>query len=258
MRILFICLLLAFSTSTFALGQTGHRITGAIAERHINQHTKSAIEKILGSDTLTEVTNYADEMRTDPSDFWQHQARHYHYVTVPKGKKYSDEGVPKQGDAVFALDKYSKVILNPKSIKSEKQLALKFIVHIIGDLHQPLHVGSGEDRGGNNVKLKFFRKDTNLHRIWDTGLIKQKHLSYSEWTNWLDREITTNDIKQWRSIDPLVWINENVKIRDSIYPKSDSISFRYLYKNMPIMRLRLKQAGIRMAFFLDELFKKQN
>lgn len=259
MKNLVFCLIFASTTGIIAskvnaLGQTGHRVTGELAERHISQHTKNALKNILGYETLAEASTWVDEMRTDPAEFWQKTANPYHYVTVPQGETYVEVGAPKQGDAVFALTQYSKVIKNKESSKKEKALAIKFIVHIIGDLHQPLHAGNGTDHGGNKVKLKFYREDTNLHRIWDTNLIERRRLSYTEWSNWLDKEISPNDIKLWKTNDPIVWIEESIKIRDAVYPKDESIGYTYLYENMPVIKNRLKQAGIRIAYYLDELF----
>ena len=257
MKLSLFLILMSFSSVISALGQTEHRITGEIAERHINEHTKQAIRDIIGYESLAEASNYADEMRSNPAEYWQKIAGSYHYVTIPKGKTYNEVGAPPKGDAVLALNKFAKTLRDPNSSRADKALALKFAIHIIGDLHQPLHAGNGTDRGGNDIKLKFFGKDTNLHRLWDKGLTSQRQLSYTEWSNWLDKEITSEDIKSWQTSDPLVWIEESVKIRDTIYPKKDSLSYDYLYHNLPIIKRRLKQAGIRMAFYLDELFKKQ-
>ena len=255
MKSLIIFLLFAFSNHLFALGQTGHRVTGEIAERHILPQTKKALKNILGNEGLAEVSTYADEMRSSPNEYWNKTARPYHYVTVPKGKTYQQVGAPEKGDAVFALNKLSKVVKDSASTKAEKSDAIKFIVHIIGDLHQPLHAGNGLDYGGNDHKIKFYGRDTNLHRLWDTGLIEREHLSFSEWTEWLDRDISDKDIAQWRDNDPIVWIEESIKLRDTIYPKEDSIGYTYQYENMPIIKKRLKQAGIRIAFYLDKLFE---
>ena len=255
MKIFFAIIFAIISTGILALGQTGHRITGELAQRHINSQTQIALNAILGNESLAEVSTYPDEMRASSDHFWKETQRPYHYVTVPVGKTYKEVGAPKQGDAFYALDKYSKVIKSKSSTKQEKIDAIKLIVHIIGDLHQPLHAGNGEDHGGNRFKVKFFRKETNLHSVWDTQLIERRHLSFTEWTNWLDKEITAKDKKNWRSNDPAVWIEESVKIRDRIYPKDPSISFQYQFKNMPIIQKRLKQAGIRIAYYLDELLK---
>lgn len=239
--------------SSIAFGQTGHRITGAIAEIHLSEHSKRILKRFIGNKTLAEVSYYADEMRSNPSDFWQNTAGPYHYVTVPKGKTYKEVGAPKQGDAFYALEKFSSMVRNTEVDIEQRKMALKFIVHIIGDLHQPLHAGNGEDRGGNQFEVKFFGRDTNLHTVWDNDLIKGQNLSYSEWSNWLNAEITKDDIDRWNDTNPLKWIEESVAIRDTIYPKSKSIRYTYVYENRPIVAKRLKQAGIRMALYLDEL-----
>lgn len=247
-----------YGTSVLAFGQTGHRITGNIAQRYLTEETKIALKQILGNESLAEASNYADEMRSNPSEFWQKQSSPYHYVTVPKGKRYKDVGAPTKGDAVFALNKYSKIVRDPSASHEDKRLALKFVIHLIGDLHQPFHVGNGTDRGGNDVKVTFFDRETNLHSVWDSGMINHKQLSFTEWSNWLNRQISEQDIKKWSETNPLVWIEESAKIRDNIYPETSSLKYRYLYENLPILKLRLKQAGVRMAAYLNELLKEKN
>ncbi len=248
-------LLILYTTNTLALGQTGHRITGKIAEQYLTDKTKKALFDILGNESLAEASTYVDEMRSSPDEFWQNTASSYHYVTIPDGKNYDDVGAPAKGDAVFALKKYSQTVQDPLASKQNKILAIKFIVHLIGDLHQPFHVGNGTDRGGNEVKIKFFGRDSNLHYIWDTGMLSRRELSYSEWSEWLSRQITDKNVKQWNSIDPKVWIKESQSIRQKAYPETDALKYEYLYNNLPILKIRLKQAGIRMAAYLNDLFK---
>jgi len=257
-----ICFVLLFlvSYNSFGFGNTGHRITGAIAEKYLSEKTKKAIEEIIGNESLAEASNYVDEMKSNPSEFWQKTASPYHYVTVPKGKKYGDIKAPDHGDSVTALKMYSAVLKNSSATKAEKALALKFIVHIIGDLHQPLHSGNGTDRGGNDFKLKFFWQDSNLHRVWDSGLIDRQKLSFTEWTQFLNRHITEEKIKLWGSIEPKVWIAESIILRDKIYPGvSESsipeVSWDYNYAHLPSLKMRLKQGGVRIALYLNHIFK---
>ncbi len=257
MRLLSLVLVLAISPQVYSFGQTGHRVTGSIAELNLKPSTRQAIAKLIGPQSLAEVSTYVDEMRSDPAHFWQKTASPYHYITLPNGKSYQQVGTPPQGDALFALKKYSAVIKNKKSSTQDKQLALKFIVHIIGDLHQPLHVGRGDDRGGNDVKLKYFRKSSNLHRVWDSEIIDSKQLSFSEWTLWLNRQISESDKQDWYTADPMVWVKESKEIREKIYPEKDQLGYRYTYENLPIIKQRLKQAGIRIAAYLDNLFAEK-
>lgn len=238
-----------------AFGQIGHRVSGAIAEQYLTEQAAQKLARILDGESLAEASTYIDEMRSHPDEFWQKTASPYHYVTVPKGRHYSEIKPPKEGDAVTALNHYSSVLKNPKSSQSDKALAVKFIVHIIADLHQPLHAGNGTDRGGNDFKVEFFWEKSNLHRVWDSGLIDRQQLSYSEWTAWLKRTITTQKLTDWAAIDPNVWINESVAIRQSIYPESNKLSWDYQFKNLPIIKMRLQQAGVRIAFYLNHQLK---
>lgn len=239
-----------------AWGQTGHRVTGAIAEKYLTTEAKAAIQSILENQGLAEVSTYADEMRSNPDHFWQKVAGPFHYVTVPAGKTYSDVGAPEEGDSVTAIQHFSKVLQASDASKADKQLALKMLVHIIGDLHQPLHAGNGTDRGGNDRKLKFFWEDSNLHRVWDSGLIDRRQLSYTEWTDFLVEKITPEQIKAWKTTDPLVYIAESSKIRDTVYPKDDELSWQYLYDHAPTVKQRLSQAGVRIAAHLNYIFNE--
>ena len=138
-------------------------------------------------------------MRSDPSDFWQKTASPWHYVTVPNGTDYDDSDAPPEGDAMTALARFTETLRDPKASQDDKRLALRFIVHINGDLHQPLHAGNGTDRGGKDFKVTWFGKSTNLHSVWDSGLIEQRALSYSEYAKWLSRSITPLEVVAWIS-----------------------------------------------------------
>jgi hypothetical protein len=239
-----------------AWGQTGHRITAAIAEQYLTDEAKDAINQLLPNESLAEASTYADEMRSNPNEFWQKEARPYHYVTVPKGKHYHDVGAPEEGDAFTALQKFSKIVKDGTAPLKERQRALRFIVHIIGDLHQPLHAGNGTDKGGNDVDLEFFWEKSNLHRVWDSGLIDRRKLSYTEWTNWLSEKITPEQVASWTTIDPLVYIAESAVIRDTIYPETERLGWDYLYQHLPTATERLQEGGVRTAAHLNNLFKR--
>jgi hypothetical protein len=257
-KLLIASALLAVSSmqQAHAWGQTGHRVTGAIAEQYLTDEAKAAIKQLLPNESLAEASTYADEMRSNPGEFWQKEARPYHYVTVPKGKHYHDVGAPEEGDAFTALQKFSKIVKDETAPLEERQRALRFIVHIIGDLHQPLHAGNGTDKGGNDVKLEFFWDDSNLHRVWDSGLIDRRQLSFTEWTQWLSEKITPEQAAAWSTIDPLVYIAESAAIRDTIYPETERLSWDYLYQHLPTATVRLQEGGVRIAAHLNDLFKQ--
>ena len=148
-----------------AWGSTGHRIVGKVAEKYLTKNANMQIKKILGHNDLSRVSTWADEIKSDPN--WKH-AYDWHWCTIPDGEKY--ETGKHTGNAIEKVNEFIVTLKKKKSSKKEKQIALKFLVHLVGDLHQPLHVGNGEDRGGNDKKLKWFGEETNLHSIWDSQI----------------------------------------------------------------------------------------
>ena len=251
-RLLFTTALLLLASEGLAWGQTGHRVTGEIAEAHLTDEARHAIKELLGNEDLAEASTWPDEMRSNPAEFWQKTASPWHYVNVHAGKQYGNP--PPEGDAVTALNLFSRTVKDPKASLENKQLALRFIVHIIGDLHQPFHSGTSEDRGGNLIRVKFFGEDSNIHRVWDTNIIDDQKLSYTEWTKRLARQITPEQAKSWGQTDPRVWISESVEHRLKLYPEGALVSWDYQYMSMPIVKERLSMGGIRIAAYLNELF----
>ncbi len=244
-----------------AWGKTGHRVIGDIAARLVHRHTRAEIRRILGVEGIAEASTWPDFERSNPDPFWQKQAGPYHYVTVPAGKTYDVGMAPPEGDAVTALAKFAATVRDPSASREAKALALRFIVHIVGDLHQPLHAGNGSDHGGNDVKVVFNREATNLHAVWDSGLIDQEQLSYSELARWLFARITPAERRDWRVTDPRAWIGESATLRDRIYPAPAAtpgepvkLGYDYIFAWTAARDLRLEQGGVRLAAYLDALF----
>lgn len=263
--VIVVCFLVS-SAQAKAWGQIGHRVTGAIAQDHLSPEAQAALASLFPHESLAEISTYADENRSNPAPFWQKEAGPYHYVTVPDGETYHDKHhAPAHGDAYTALLRFSQLATDKTQSIEIRRRAVHFIVHIIGDLHQPLHVGNGTDRGGNDVKLEFFWEMSNLHRVWDSGLIDRKQLSYTEWYQWLSQKITQQQVDAWSTSDPLVYINESQALRDATYPQSGEyrrcqestqcqLSWQYLYDHSPTIKRRLSMAGIRIAAYLNTLF----
>ncbi|MFN2288534.1 MAG: S1/P1 nuclease [Chromatocurvus sp.] len=247
-------LLLLVCVQALGWGSTAHRTAAGIAERYLSPEARFAIKDILGRETLAEASTWPDFMRSDPSEFWQRTASPWHYVTVPEGKTYEEVGAPEQGDAYTALQGFSTDLRARETPLQDRALALRFIVHIIADLHQPLHVGNGTDRGGNDTRVTYFGRSTNLHRVWDSQLVDSEQLSYSEWIEWLDRTISPEDFQAWRDPSPLVWIAESARLRNQLYPDQPDLGWDYRYRWSSALRLRISQAGVRTAVYLNELF----
>lgn len=252
------CVLSALPQPALAWGQLGHRVIGQIADERVSGRTRAEVLLTLGVEDLAEASTWPDEERSNPASFWQNDANPWHYVTVPDGMTYEEAGAPPEGDAATALARFTQTVRDRNAPAADRALALRFIIHLVGDLHQPLHVGNGTDRGGNDVAVRWFGEETNLHRLWDTQLIESKNLSYTEYARWLGRAIPPQWEIDWWTADPMVWIAESAEIRPSIYPQSADarLSWRYGYYYLPIAERRLQQGGVRLAAYLDWLFSE--
>jgi hypothetical protein len=257
----------------FAWGKTGHRVVAAIADTELSGLARAHVQEILGyGESLDEAANWPDEMRSAPELFWQKTATPWHYVTL-NGIIY--DHAPPEGDALEALDHFRAVLKDPKASLADKQLALRFVVHLVGDLHQPLHVGKCCDRGGNDIKVSWFGKPTNLHAVWDSQLVDDEQLSFTEMAAKLERHISNHDLIGWWDINPRDWISESAQYREQIYaalpatpkpangkkskgkpPPLPDLSYTYVYKFTPLMEQRLKQAGVRLAAYLNALYSE--
>jgi hypothetical protein len=250
-----------------AWGKTGHRVVAAIADTQLSGLARAHVREILGgAESLDEAATWPDDMRADPLPFWQKTASPWHYVTL-NGITY--DHAPREGDALEALAHFRSVLQDPKASLADKQLALRFVVHLVGDLHQPLHAGKCCDKGANDVKVTWFGKPTNLHAVWDSAIVDEEQLSFSELAAKLERHISDQDVLDWWDVNPRDWVTESGEIRDSLYPmpgtsakkgakgkdkKVPELSFSYVYKFTPVMERRLEQAGVRLAAYLNDVF----
>lgn len=249
-------LVAAVSAPALAWGLTGHRIIGALAQDYLDPHAQAGVMRILGTETLAEAAPWPDFMRSSPDEFWK-SSTPFHYVTVPTGKTYAEVGAPPEGDAVTALAKFTGLVRNRSAPLAERQKALRFIVHIVGDLHQPLHVGRPGDKGGNDVKVSLFGDATNLHTVWDSSLIDREKLSYTEWADMLRARQTPDRLDAWSTPDPEIWIAESAATRETIYPATPDIGYAYAYQQKPALDLALERGGIRLAAYLNWVFAPQ-
>ena len=150
-RIIALSLLMVMSIQALPWGKTGHRVIGLIAEKHLSKKAKKQVDKILKDETVAEVANYMDFIRSDKT--YKHMDP-WHYCTLPDGKTYAEAGTPEEGDAIVAIEKFTEELKTKQFTEGDEAFTLKLLIHLIGDIHQPLHVGNGEDKGGNDVKLE--------------------------------------------------------------------------------------------------------
>ena len=255
-----------------AWGPVGHRITAQIAQDNVSGQTRARIAQILGHEELPEAATWPDEQRSNPDAFWQTTSYPWHFVTIPVGQAPEHLEHPSEGDAETALESFTAVLRDPAASPEDKARALRFVVHIVGDLHQPLHVGKPGDRGGNDVKVKWFDDPVvqNLHWVWDEGMIRRQELSFSEYAARLEARMTAEQVVAWWNIEPDTWMAESAALRDRIYPVPSErdgagtpeapfvMRYWYPYEWTPEMELRLQQSGIRTAAYLDWVFARES
>lgn len=247
---LIVLLFIGFISNTFAWGPTGHRIIGEIAERHLTKKARKKVLKVLDGESLAMVSNWMDFIKSDHS---YDSLKSWHYVTIPAWENYHHEGELK-GDVLQAIHRF-KLELETGDYSVDEAFAIKCLVHLVGDVHQPLHVGNGNDRGGNDIKVKWFGKSSNLHRVWDSEMIDSQQLSYTEYANWIDTA-TKDQITKWKPYNLEEWAKESMSFRSSIYsfPEEGKLGYRYMYDHIKSVNLRLLQAGIRLAEILNEIY----
>lgn len=241
----------ATPSPALAWGKEGHRVVAAIADKYLGPKARGGVRQILGSETLAEASNWPDFMRADPDEFWQKTASPWHYVTV-EGATYT--AAPPSGDALTALQQFVKLVRDGKAPLKDRQLALRFIIHIVGDLHQPFHAGNGKDRGGNEVKVTWFGKPTNLHSVWDGDMVDEEGLSFTELAMQLNDRVTSEQQMTWTTADPQAWVARDVSLRDGLYPADPAISYDYVFAHRALVEEQLERGGLDLAAYLNWVF----
>lgn len=244
-------LMIFYCSVSLAWGPTGHRVTGWIAEQHISKKVKKELIRILGDQSLAMASTWMDEIR---SDSLYDYTSDWHWVTIAEGMTYQESEKNKNGDILETIERL-KAALKTKSLEADKEREyLKMLIHLIGDLHQPLHVGSGNDRGGNDIKVTWFRKQSNLHRVWDSDMIDDTKLSYTELAASLEKPNAAT-ILSWQRSDIYTWTNESMAYRENVYRYGrGNLGYKYTYENFHIVRHRLLQAGVRIAGVLNDIY----
>lgn len=234
-------------------GQTGHRVIGEIAYKNLTKKAKRNLEKLLKNEGLALISTYADEIRSDRkySKFGP-----WHYVNFKDEETYEASEKNPNGDLIAGIGKCQKIISDSNASKEDKVFYLKLLVHLIGDLHQPLHAGRGKDRGGNSIRLKWFRANTNLHSVWDTRMIESYGMTYTELTSNLNK-FSKQEIKTIQKGSVLDWVKETRIITMKVYNSvkaDENLSYRYMYDHFGTVKEQLQKGGLRLAKVLNDLF----
>ena len=246
-----LALLLTAPTAAFAWGPHGHRIVGRIAANHLTDEAARAVTCLLGPESLAQVSTWPDEIRSGPD--WK-KADSWHFISIDDGETLETTERNPAGDVLEAMLRFEIVLRDPQAAPEAKREALKFLVHFVGDVHQPLHVGRRADLGGNRVEVLWFAAPSNLHSVWDSQIIENEKLSYSEFAEFIDHP-TLEELKAWQGSVYADWIRESKELRERVYQIGDGkLGYGYAYQNIPVIKRRLLQAGIRLAGLLNNVF----
>jgi len=252
-KVLLAAIMLSFSvTQASAWGQLGHYLIGYMAERQMKKSVLSKVEKVLYPMSLGRSGTWMDEIKAD--DAYDY-ANSWHYLTSKNGE-YDEANQEKGGNAFEAIQRLKAELIAGKLSPIEEAEKLKMLIHLVEDIHQPLHVGNGEDRGGNDVRIEFFNQSTNLHSLWDSGMIDRKGMSYTELGDELYRRLTPTMMQRYRSATMEDWLKEAVALRPLVYklPESKKISWAYMYETNDALEERLVAASVRLAQILEEIY----
>lgn len=241
----------------FGWGEAGHRIVGEIAWQELSPAARAAVQAILETDpetkyhTLAGASLWADDIKP--------RFRELHYADAAKGSAGFDfdRDCPESGCVVSAILDNIRTLEDTDAGATERLEAVKFLAHFIGDVHQPLHVGYLEDRGGNDINVRFFNASKKLHGVWDTNIIARVGKEWKAYANELKATITNDEREGWQSADPVEWANESYQLavhNAYVLPRSRKIGQAYFDKNRPIVEQRLKAGGVRLATILSAVF----
>lgn len=252
-KFIFVMFLLLIQISAFGWGMIGHRVVGGVAWENLTARSKAEVQELLGKESMPMSANWADFIKSDSR--WD-VANPWHYVNFPKGAKtYNFQKASKEGDILQAIVFFEKILRDKKQSKEKRAIALKFLVHLVGDIHQPLHAGLAEDWGGNKIEVTWFKTESNLHRVWDEHLVEYQQLSYTEYVNELNKMAEKDKAKLMRGT-VLDWSMESLALLDSCYePGVKKLGYDYNFKHVGTLNRRLLEGGLRLAGLLNRVFE---
>jgi len=244
----------------WAWGRIGHRVAAKMAEEYLTPRARDGINALLGNKIrLADIATWADEQQEiSGTGLW-------HSVNVPvRESRYDSRYCMPGGCVVSKIEEFKRVLMRPTAGRAEKQQALKFLVHLVADLHQPLHVGDNNDRGGNLLQVRFFGQGSNLHRVWDYQIMERHTENEGVWMWDITFQANPKRVAEWSAGSPEEWATESLILAKSARrpPGSQSwlkpgasITPEYCANALPAIQRQLAKASIRTAWMLNRIFQ---
>lgn len=256
--IVMFCVLVYAPSSAGAWGMLGHRIVGQIAENHLTSKARKGVRGILGYESLAMASNWGDFVKSDPAYNYLYN---WHFVNLPEG--LDQAGLDVLLDAEKSPNVYNKtiemaaILKDPKSNADQKKMAMRMLIHLVGDLNQPMHTARKDDLGGNKVYLTWFGEKSNLHRIWDESLIEYQQLSYTEYSVAIDHA-TKEQLTAWKIASLKDYVYGSYLACNKIYANTkaeDKLSYKYNFDFAGLLNEQLLKGGICLANVLNDIYK---
>jgi len=238
-----------------AWGGKAHDIIAYIAEQNLIPKAHTEVSRLLNGKTMVYYAMWMDNIRSDSAyDF----TATWHYANVDSAQTYESMPKVETGDVLTAIELSIQNITSKTTADTLKAMYLKLLIHLIGEIHCPMHAGRATDRGGNDYPVIWFRDTINLHSLWDSHLLERaRGWSYTEWVSNLTAGITPTDITQMQRGTPTEWFSETVTLAALVYkntPQNQNLGFRYIYQHSQMLEQQLTAGGYRLAYLLNRIF----
>ena len=251
--IAFTTIFLTLSTKSYSWSKKGHELVAEIAFHFLDDSLKARVQRYLGKETIEEASVWMDEMR---SNSYYDYMKTWHYINIEKGESYKPSA--KDRDIIIILNSCIHELNHKENLKSKNiSEDLNLLFHLMGDLHQPLHVGYGIDRGGNDTHLSYLHKSfsTNLHSVWDDEIIETKNITLEDCLKHYN-DYTPDEINDIQKIDLMNWMKQSRSLLDTVYNfENNFIDQNYVDTNSIIIEKQILKAGLRLAAILKQDFK---
>jgi len=251
-----IILLCLYCMPVFGWGFKGHYIIAGIAEKHLSKKAKKEVRKLLDGHTLVYYSTWMDDIRSDSTYAFTNT---WHYANIDEGYTYETMKKDSNGDVITATELSIARLKDKHLPDSVRSMYLKFLIHLIADMHCPMHAGRLSDRGGNGFPVKWKGADSNLHRIWDVSVIEDaKSWSSIEWTTYIDINMSRKKRLAIQSGKPVDWFEETVVYANEIYKntrRNASLTQTYATKYTPLLENQFLIAGYRLSGVLNDIFR---
>jgi hypothetical protein len=242
---------------SMAWGDKGHRIAGQIASNYLTPKARLAVKAILGNESVAMASTWADFIKSDPN---YNYLSSWHYIDFDKAYTYPElQNFLKQDTSVDAYTKLNFMVgeLKKKNLAQDKKLLyLRMVIHIVEDIHQPMHTAHTDDKGGNDFKVMWFKEESNLHSVWDSKLIEFQNLSFTEYATAINFT-TPAQRTAWQQQPVSQWLFDSKELAENIYAntkRDEVLNYRYNFKYVGALNQQLLKAGVHLAGLLNQIF----